>query len=82
MSSMHLPVTLHLPSGDLQVWVPQISDDQPGPRSVWANVSTYISRSTINVAVRDDGRSVIVNWGSIQAVSFSPDAHTQARKLD
>lgn len=73
------PVTLHLPGGNLRVWVADIGNSTPGPRSIWANVSTWISRSTINQAITDDGQNVIVNWSSIQAVSYSPDAHTQAR---
>lgn len=81
MSNVRFPVTLHLSSGDLRVWISDIGDDTPGPRSVWADVSTYISQGTINIAVTDDGQNVIVNWGSIQAVSYSPDAHTQAKAI-
>ena len=82
MADVQFPVTLHLPSGDLRVWVSDIGNSTPGPRSVWADVSTWISNNSINVAITDDGQNVIVNWGSIQAVSYSPDAHTQARTLE
>jgi len=83
MAKTLFPVTLHLAGGDLRVWAGSSLDiNEWGPNSIWATVSTFISGGSINQVSTDDGQTVIINWGSVQAVSYSPDDCNQARPVE